>query len=59
MSQRSSFSEIRRNRVLINILDKDLVLVIAWFGGQLRINFLSKILKFFCNYSNLTREINP
>ena len=24
-----------------------LVLVIAWFGGQLRINFLSKILKFF------------
>ena len=30
-----------------------LVLVIAWFGGQLRINFLSKILKFFCNCSSL------
>ena len=25
------------------------VQVIAWFGEQLRINFLSKILKFFCN----------
>ena len=30
-----------------------LVLVIAWFGGQLRINFLSKILKFFCNCPSL------
>ena len=26
---------------------KKLALVIAWFGGQLRINFLSEILKFF------------
>ena len=30
-----------------------LVLVIAWFGGQLWINFLSKILKFFCNCPSL------
>ena len=29
------------------------VLVIAWFGEQLRINFLSKILKFFCNFPSL------
>ena len=29
--------------------NKVLVPVITWFGGQLRINFLSKILKFFCN----------
>ena len=30
--------------------------VIAWFGGQLRINFLSKILKFFCNRGKLIRN---
>ena len=29
------------------------VLVIAWFGGQLRINFQSKILKFLCNCPSL------
>ena len=34
------FSEIRFS----------LVPVIALFGGQLRINFHSKIVKFFCNY---------
>ena len=28
-------------------------LVIAWFGGQLRINVPSKILKFFCNCPSL------
>ena len=31
----------------------EFVLVIAWFGGQLQINFLSKILKFFCNCPSL------
>ena len=34
---------------------KRLVVVIAWLGGQLRINFLSKILKFFCNSPNFRR----
>ena len=29
------------------------MLVIVWFGGQLGINFLSKILKFFFNCSSL------
>ena len=32
---------------------KFFVLVIAWFGGQLRINFLNKILKFLCNCLSL------
>ena len=27
--------------------------VITWFGGQVRINFLSKILKLFCNWPSL------
>ena len=39
---------------LIEILSVfNFVSVIAWFGGQLRINFPSKILKFFCNCRSL------
>ena len=34
-----------------------LVLVIAWFGGQLQINFLSKILKFSCNCLSLVWNV--
>ena len=35
-------------QLLLNSLINELVLVIAWLGGQLWINLLGKILKFFC-----------
>ena len=46
-----------RNFLFLRVKDvqnenKELVLVIAWFGGQLRIYFLSKILKLFDNWNN-------
>ena len=41
---------IQRNLVLYIADDSSkLIIEVALFGGQLRINFLSKILKFFCN----------
>ena len=44
---------IKLNKIFHYQSEASFVLVIAWFGGQLRINFLSKILKFFCNCPSL------
>ena len=49
----SSTSKIDFADYICAIASFEFVLVIAWFGGQLRINFLSKILKFFSNCPSL------
>ena len=43
----------RKRDVKFNFGDVELALVIAWFGRQLWINFLSMILKLFCNCPSL------